>query len=115
MKNAKGILKSLLQAGVYLFDQPNRTTRGVRDGIHDGLAGVGNRLIDVGEQLSGTDRTLRYALIFAAGVGVGLGVGVLMTSDSGEQTRRKVVSGNDHASDRIRSAGSDPLQYSTGS
>jgi hypothetical protein len=115
MKNAKGILKSLLQTGVYLIDQPDRVTRGMRDGFNDRVTNVGNRLIDVGEQLAGSDRTVRYALIFAAGLGVGVGVGMLMAPDSGEQTRRKVVSGINQAGDRIRSTGSDPLQYSAGS
>jgi len=119
--NMSGILKSLLQAGLYFVDQPERATRDVRDTVRDRISNAGDRLSDLGDRLSdagdrlaGHDNTLRYVLSFAAGVGLGVGVGILMAPDSGEQTRRNVSKKFNEVGDRIKSRGLDAVDYQTG-
>jgi hypothetical protein len=121
MKNMSGILKSLLQAGLYLVDQPERATREMRDRVREGfsdatdrLSDVGDRLSDVSDRLTGQDRTLRYVLSFAAGVGIGVGVGILMAPDSGEETRRNVANKFNQVGERMKSRGADSLDFQTG-
>jgi YtxH-like protein len=121
MKNMSGILKSLLQAGLYLVDQPERATRNVRDRVRDGIndasdrfSDIGDRLSDAGDRLTGQDNTLRYVLSFAAGVGLGVGVGILMAPDSGEETRRSVTNKLNEVGERIKNRGKDVLDYQTG-
>jgi hypothetical protein len=121
MKNMSGILKSLLQAGLYLVDQPERATRNVRDRVRDGISDASDRLSDVGDRLrdardglTGQDNTLRYVLTFAAGIGLGVGVGILLAPDTGEETRRNVSNKFNEVGDRIKSRSKDALDYQTG-
>ena len=122
MKNMSGILKSLLQAGLYLVDQPERATRDVRDRVRDGfsdasdrISDLGDRLGDVRDRISGDDNTtLRYVLSFAAGVGLGVGVGILMAPDSGENTRRNVSKKFNEVGERVKNRGIDAVDYQTG-
>jgi ElaB/YqjD/DUF883 family membrane-anchored ribosome-binding protein len=121
MKNMSGILKSLLQAGLYLVDQPERATRDVRSRVREGFSDASDRISDIGDRLSnasdslaGQDNTLRYVLTFAAGIGLGVGVGILMAPDSGEETRRKVSNKVNEVGDRIKSRGADAFDYQTG-
>jgi hypothetical protein len=121
MKNMSGILKSLLQAGLYLVDQPERARRDVRDRVRGGISDAGSRLSDFGDRLSdagdrlaGHDNTLRYVLSFAAGVGLGVGVGILMAPDSGDETRRSISNKFDEVGERIKNRGGDVLGYQTG-
>jgi|HubBroStandDraft_6_1064221.scaffolds.fasta_scaffold177240_3 hypothetical protein len=120
-KNVGGLLRTLLQAGLYLVDQPESVARDVRDRVQSGISNAGDRFSDVGDSLSdmrdrltGRDNTLRYALSFVAGIGLGVGVGILMAPDSGEETRRNVAEKFNDVSDRIRRKGSDALEYKTG-
>ena len=120
-RNVTGLLKTLLQAGLYLVDQPESVARDVRDRVQAGFSSAGDRLSDVGDSLSdmrdhwtGRDNTLRYALSFAAGIGVGLGVGILMAPDSGEETRRNMARKFNDVSGRVKRQGSDALDFQTG-
>jgi YtxH-like protein len=120
-RNVTGLLKTLLQAGLYLVDQPESVARDVRDRVQSGFSSAGDRLNDVSDSLSdmrdritGRDNTLRYVLSFAAGVGLGVGVGILMAPDSGEETRRTVARKFNDVSDRVKRHGSDALDFQTG-
>src|SRR6266550_5071888 len=74
------LLKSLLQAGLYFLEQPDRATEALRERAKE-------EIDEVAEKFRGQDHTLRYVLTFAAGAGVGLGVGVLTAPASGEDSR----------------------------
>lgn len=120
-RNVTGLLKSLLQAGLYLVDQPESVARDVRDRVQSGFSSAGDRLSDMGDSLSdmrdrftGRDNTLRYALSFVAGVGLGVGVGILMAPESGEETRRNVARKFNDVSDRVKRRGSEAIEYPTG-
>jgi hypothetical protein len=124
-KNVSGLLKSLLQAGIYLVDQPDRVARDVRDRVQSGLSdagdrfsdlhdSIGDRIHDASDRLTGRDNTLRYVLSFAAGIGVGVGVGILMAPDSGSETRRNVASKLNEVGERIKNRGIDSMDYQTG-
>jgi hypothetical protein len=56
------LLKSLLQAGLYLLEQPDRATEAVRERAKE-------EIDEVAEKFRKQDHTLRYVLTFAAGVG----------------------------------------------
>jgi hypothetical protein len=120
-KNVTGLMRTLLQAGLYLMDQPESVARDVRDRVQSGISSAGDHLSDVGDslgdlrdRLTGRDNTLRYALSFVAGVGLGVGVGILMAPDSGEETRRNVAQKFNDISDRAKRRGSDALDFQTG-
>ena len=120
-RNVTGLLKTLLQAGLYLIDQPESVARDVRDRVQSGFSSAGDRLSDMGDSLSdmrdrftGRDNTLRYALSFVAGVGLGVGVGILMAPESGEETRRNVARKFNDVSDRVKRRGSEAIEYPTG-
>ena len=103
--NIKRVLKSLFQAAAYLVDQPERAAENAGDRVKSGVS-------DLRDQLRGEDRTLYYALAFAAGVGVGIGLGILTAPDSGEKTRRAVVSKVSEVSENRR--GPDEPEAATG-
>jgi YtxH-like protein len=123
-KNVSGLLKTLLQAGLYLVDQPQRVADDVSDrvrgGMDDvservrgGLSDLGDHLSDVKDRFNRPDRTLHYVLSFAAGIGVGVGVGLLMAPDSGEETRKNVAEKINRVGDRIKNR-ADALEFETG-
>jgi hypothetical protein len=87
------LLKSLLQTGLYLLQQPDRGVEPVRDPIVETAYQVARRL-------KGEDHTLRYILTFAVGVGVGLGVGILTAPPSGEERHSASAGKVRRASDR---------------
>lgn len=120
-RNVTGLLKTLLQAGLYLVDQPESVARDVRDRVQSGFSSAGDRISDMSDslgdmrdRLTGRDNTLRYALSFVAGVGLGVGVGILMAPGSGEETRRNVARKFNDVSDRVKRGGSDALDFQTG-
>ena len=121
-RNVSGLLKSLLQAGLYLVDQPESATRDLRNRVQSGINSAGDRISDVGDRLSDMrdritgddDHTLRNVLTFAAGIGVGVGVALLMAPMSGEETRRNVADKFNDVTDRVRRRGKDALDFQTG-
>lgn len=124
-KNVSGLVRTLLQAGLYLIDQPESVARDVRDRVQSGFSSAGDRLSDMGDTLgdrfsdmrdriSGRDNTLRYTLSFAAGIGVGVGLGLLMAPDSGEETRRNVTRKFNDLGDRMKRRGSEAVDFQTG-
>jgi hypothetical protein len=72
-------LKSLLQAGLYFLEQPDRVTEAVRERAKE-------EIDEAAKKFRGQDHTLSYVLTFAAGVGVGLGVGMLTAPASREDS-----------------------------
>ena len=121
-RNVNNLVKSLLQAGLYLVDQPDRASRDLRDRVQSGISSAGDRLSDVGDRISDMrdrltgddDHTLRNVLTFAAGIGVGVGVALLMAPGSGEETRRNVADKFNEVTDRVRRRGKDALDFQTG-
>ena len=121
-RNVSGLLKSLLQAGLYLVDQPESAVRDMRDRVQSGFSSAGDRLNDYGDRLSdmrdrisGDDNSsLRYLLSFAVGIGVGVGVGLLVAPDSGENTRRNVSNKFNEVGERMKNRGRDAIDYQTG-
>jgi hypothetical protein len=105
--NIKRVLKSLFQAGAYLVDQPERAVEGAGDSVKSGIS-------HLRDQLQGDDRTLYYALAFAAGVGVGIAVGILTAPDSGEKTRRAVVSKVSEVTEELKHRGPGEPDVATG-
>jgi len=120
-RNVSGLLKTLLQAGLYLVDQPESAARDVRDRVQSGLnnatdrlSDYGDRLSDMRDRMSGNDNTLRYVLSFAAGIGVGVGVGILMAPDRGDETRRNLSEKFNEVGERMKNRGRDVIDYQTG-
>lgn len=91
----RNLLKSLLQTGLYLVEQPDRASDAVRERIEEG----GDQ---VRHSIRGEDHTLRYILTFAAGIGVGLGVGILTAPASGQESRGAIAGKVKRASDRVK-------------
>jgi hypothetical protein len=89
------LLKSLLQTGLYFLEQPDRATAAVRERVKEDID-------DVAEKFQGQDHTLRYVLIFAAGVGVGLGAGMLTAPASGEDSRSALAGKVREVGDRVK-------------
>jgi hypothetical protein len=89
------LLKSLLQAGLYFLEQPDRATEAARERVKEDIN-------EVTEKFRGEDHTLRYVLTFAAGVGVGLGVGMLTAPASGEHSRSALAGKVRQVGDRVK-------------
>jgi len=81
-------LKSLLQTGISLFDQPDRAAEALRD--------------ELGRRFRREDHTLRYVMVFAAGVGVGLGMVMLTAPSSGQERRSAIANKVGKVSDRTK-------------
>ena len=105
--NINKLLKSLLQAGVYLVDQSQRTAEDVSERVKAGAT-------DLGDRFKGENHTLRYVLTFAAGVGVGLGAGMFLAPDSGDKTRRAVVDKVTAVGEKIKNRSSESRDFATG-
>jgi len=89
------LLKSLLQAGLYFLEQPDRAAEAVRERVKDDID-------EVKRKFEGEDHALRYVLTFAAGVGVGLGVGMLTAPSSGEGSRSAIADKVRDVGDRVK-------------
>jgi gas vesicle protein len=107
-------LKLLLGTGLYLLEQSDGATKGVRDRAADHLSDLrdvaqekfetaSNRVAKATKAIRGEDNyVLSNTLRFVAGVGVGLAVGLILAPASGEETR-SVIAGRVHEmSDKVR-------------
>jgi hypothetical protein len=101
--NINKLLKSLLQAGVYLVDQSQRTAEDVSERVKAGAT-------DLGDRFKGGNHTPRYVLTFAAGVGVGLGAGMFLAPDSGRAVVDKVTA----VGEKIKNRSSESRDFATG-
>ncbi len=93
-------LKSLLQTGISLLDQPDRTAEALRE--------------ELGRRFRREDHTIRYVMVFAAGVGVGLGIGVLRAPASGVESRSAIANKVRKVSDRAKTQISGEGNFATG-
>jgi hypothetical protein len=93
-------LKSLLQTGISLLDQPDRAAEALRD--------------ELGRRFRREDHTLRYVMVFAAGVGVGLGMGMLTAPASGQENRSAIANKVRKVSDRAKTQISGAGNLATG-
>ncbi len=93
-------LRSLLQTGISLLDQPERAAEALRD--------------ELGRRFRREDHTLRYVMIFAAGVGAGLGMGMLTAPASGQESRSTIANKVRKVSDRAKTQISGEGNLATG-
>ena len=93
-------LKSLLQTGISLLDQPDRTAEALRE--------------ELGRGFRREDHTIRYVMVFAAGVGVGFGIGVLTAPASGIESRSAIANKVRKVSDRAKTQISGEGNFATG-
>ena len=93
-------LKSLLQTGIGLLDQPDRAA----EALHE----------ELGRGFRREDHTIRYVMVFAAGVGVGLGIGVLTAPASVVESRSAIANKVRKVSDRAKTQISDEGNFATG-
>lgn len=104
------VWKSLVRTGLYLLEDPERTfgdireTFGdVRDRMRDGMGRMRDSVDDVHRRVRGDDHSVRYVLMFAAGVGVGVGVGLLAAPARGEDTRAAISNNVREVASRMKS------------
>jgi hypothetical protein len=113
-KSMNKFLKLLLGTSLYLLEQSDGATKGVRDRAADRLSDLGdaaretyetasNRVARASRAIRGEDSSaLNNTLRFVAGIGVGLGIGLILAPASGEETR-SVIAGRVHAmGDKVR-------------
>jgi gas vesicle protein len=99
-------LKSILKTALYIMDQYDSASSGLRDRVSDSTERVSDRISDIAdrgrEMIYGEDHTMRNILVFAAGVGVGIGAGMLLAPASGEELRSNVREKVQDIGDRVR-------------
>jgi gas vesicle protein len=119
-------LKLLLGTSLYLLDQSDSATKGVRDRAVDHISDLrdaaqetyetaSNRVARASKAIRGEDNhVLGNVLRFVAGVGVGIGVGLILAPASGEETR-SVIAGRVHEmGDRVKKQFSSEDDAATG-
>jgi gas vesicle protein len=107
-------LKLLLGTSLYLLEQSDGATQGVRDRAADHLSDLrdaaqekyetaADRVARASRAIRGEDsHVLSNTLRFVAGLGIGVGVGLILAPASGEETRN-VIAGRVHEmGDRMR-------------
>jgi hypothetical protein len=107
-------LKLLLGTSLYLLEQSDGATKGVRDRAGDHLSDLrdaaqekyetaADRVARASRAIRGEDsHLLSNTLRFVAGLGIGIGVGLILAPASGEETRN-VIAGRVHEmGDRVR-------------
>jgi ElaB/YqjD/DUF883 family membrane-anchored ribosome-binding protein len=107
-------LKLLLGTSLYLLEQSDGATKGVRDRAVDHISDLrdvaqekyetaSNRVARASRAIRGEDHyVLSNTLRFVAGVGLGLGIGLILAPASGEETR-SVIAGKVHEmGDKVR-------------
>jgi hypothetical protein len=108
------IFKTLLGVGLYLLDQSDSATKGVRDRAAGSLGDLrdaaqeryeaaAERMARASEAIRGEDSdVLRKTLLFTAGVGVGVGVGFLLAPARGDETRTAIAGKVHEVGDKVR-------------
>ena len=109
------IFKILLGVGLYLLDQSDSATKGVRDRATGSLGDLrdaaqekyeaaAERMARASKAIRGEDSgVLRNTLLFTAGVGVGVGVGLLLAPAPGDETRTAIAGKMHEVGDKVRS------------
>lgn len=119
-------LKLLLGTSLYLLEQSDSVTKGMRDRAADQISDLrdaaqekyetaSNRVARASRAIRGEDHhMLSNVLRFAAGVGIGIGVGLILAPASGEETR-SVIAGRVHEmGDKVRRQFSSEDDAATG-
>jgi|KBSMisStaDraftv2_1062788.scaffolds.fasta_scaffold568586_1 YtxH-like protein len=101
--NKNKLWKTLVRTGLSLLEEPDRTMRDVRNRMWDGVDRVRDGVDGVQRRITGEDHSLRYALMFAAGIGVGVGVGLLAAPARGEETRAAISNNVREVASRVKS------------
>ena len=108
------IFKTLLGVGLFLLDQSDSATKGVRDRASGSLgdlrdtaqetyAAAAERMARASKAIRGEDSdVLRNALVFTAGVGGGVGVGLLFAPAPGDETRTVIADKVHEVGDQVR-------------
>ena len=108
------IFKTLLGVGLFLLDQSDSATKGVRDRASGSLgdlrdtaqetyAAAAERMARASKAIRGEDSdVLRNALVFTAGIGVGVGVGLLLAPAPGDETRTVIADKVHEVGDKVR-------------
>jgi hypothetical protein len=108
------IFKILLGVGLYLLDQSDSATKGVRDHAAGSLGDLrdaaqeryeaaAERMARASRAIRGEDSdVLRKTLLFTAGVGVGVGVGFLLAPARGDETRTAIAGKVHEVGDKVR-------------
>jgi gas vesicle protein len=99
----KKLWKTLVRTGLYLLEDPDRAMRDVQNRMWSGVDRVRDSVDDMQRRISGEDHSMRYALLFAAGVGVGVGVGLLAAPARGEETRAAISNNVREVASRVKS------------
>jgi hypothetical protein len=109
------IFKILLGVGLYLLDQSDSATKGVRDHAAESLGDLrdaaqekyeaaAERMARASKAIRGEDSdVLRNTLVFTAGIGVGIGVGLLLAPAPGDETRTAIAGKMHEVGDKVRS------------
>ena len=108
------IFKTLLGVGLYLLDQSDSATKGVRDRAAGSLGDLrdtaqetyeaaAERMARASKAIRGGDSdVLRNTLVFTAGIGVGVGVGLLLAPARGDETRTVIADKVHEVGDKVR-------------
>ncbi len=93
-------MKTALKTSLYLLEQSEKKTSGIREQVKDKVEDITDRARQVfpGEE----DHTLRNAMSIAAGIGLGVALGMLFAPASGEQMRRSIMDKAQETGARVR-------------
>jgi ElaB/YqjD/DUF883 family membrane-anchored ribosome-binding protein len=119
-------LKLLLGTSLYLLEQSDSATKGVRDRAVDQISDLreaaqekyeaaADRVARASRAIRGEDsHVMSNTLRFIAGLGVGVGIGLILAPASGEETRN-VIAGRVHEmGDKVRRQFSSESDLPTG-
>jgi hypothetical protein len=112
-QNMKTILKLLFGSGLFLLEQPDRTTNvrdrasrkidDLRDVVRQKYEDAADRVAKASRAIRGEDNhSLGNAVRFAAGIGVGIGVGMLFAPASGQDTRTAIAGSIQQFGNKVR-------------
>jgi gas vesicle protein len=113
-KSMNKFLKVLLGTSLYLLEQSDSATKGVRDRAVDHIGDLrdaaqekyeaaSNRVARASKAIRGEDsNVLGNTLRFVAGVGIGVGIGLILAPASGEETRSVIADRVHEMGDKVR-------------
>ncbi len=110
--NLRKFVRVALKTGLYLLEQSDKATAGVRNRVKEEIEDLADRTREV-VGASG-DHTLRNAISLAAGVGLGVAVGILCAPASGQETRSAISEKVQDAGARVRERFSPQAERATG-
>jgi hypothetical protein len=113
-KSMNKFLKTALGVGLYLLEQSDNASKGVRDQAAGPLGDLrdaaqekytiaAERLARASKAIRGDDgAVIRNTLLFGAGIGVGVGVGLILAPARGDETRSTIAGKVHDMGDRVR-------------